>query len=457
MNSFANMNMGNEKEEEMGGCRRMTYVCATCFFLLVVCEGVPFVFRLWNGGFRAVVMLLRLQNDDHPDPVFSGHGLDIIQHGTGLHVFALRRFRQGICRGQSSCWRCWGGLMMTTKGQLQVPAMLVRLKTGSTPPLHLGPTLVAMNTVREIDRINQKQLELGDQGSWHDDYKDSAYIFVGGIPYELTEGDIICVFSQYGEILDLNMPRDRETGKPKGFAFLKYDDQRSTVLAVDNFNGTQLLGRTLRVDHSRDYRQTTKRRKRTEGDREESSSEEELDDEGKPRVKGFNVAPKGWLDPPVEESEPEQEENLGEGIDIDDPMRDYLIEKRREEKIRQQAPKKIKVEGEDKKHTHRHRSRKVGEEDGHRHRHHHRHRHRVDDGKRGGEEEDADRKRRHRRKDETPERSRQEDTTPQRSRRDDRTPEPGVRDDTTPKIHRRDVTPLRRDNPRDTTPPRQDH
>jgi RNA-binding motif protein, X-linked 2 len=93
-----------------------------------------------------------------------------------------------------------------------------------------------------------QQLGLGDQGSWHDDYKDSAYIFAGGIPYELTEGGIICVFSQYGEILDLNMPRDPETRKTKGFAFLKYDDQRSTVLAADNFNGAQLLGRMLWVD-----------------------------------------------------------------------------------------------------------------------------------------------------------------------------------------------------------------
>ena len=138
----------------------------------------------------------------------------------------------------------------------------------------------------------------------HDDFKDSAYIYVGGLPYELTEGDVICVFSQYGEILDINMVRDRETGKPKGFCFLKYDDQRSTVLAVDNFNGATLLGRTLRVDHSREYRQKTKKRRR--GSHGESQSEEEseveLDEEGKPRVKGFNVAPKGWLDPPVEET-----------------------------------------------------------------------------------------------------------------------------------------------------------
>lgn len=43
------------------------------------------------------------------------------------------------------------------------------------------------------------------------------------------------------------MPRDKATGKAKGFAFVMYEDQRSTVLAVDNMNGVQVLGRTLRV------------------------------------------------------------------------------------------------------------------------------------------------------------------------------------------------------------------
>lgn len=37
---------------------------------------------------------------------------------------------------------------------------------------------------------------------------------------------------RYGEIVDVNLVRDQATGKPKGFAFLAYEDQRSTVLAV---------------------------------------------------------------------------------------------------------------------------------------------------------------------------------------------------------------------------------
>lgn len=40
--------------------------------------------------------------------------------------------------------------------------------------------------------------------------------------------------------MDLNLARDKKTGKPKGFAFIAYEDQRSTILAVDNFNGTKV-------------------------------------------------------------------------------------------------------------------------------------------------------------------------------------------------------------------------
>lgn len=53
----------------------------------------------------------------------------------------------------------------------------------------------------------------------------------------------------------MNLPRDKETGKTKGFGFLMYEDQRSTVLAVDNLNGAKVLDRTLSVDHVRNYKQ----------------------------------------------------------------------------------------------------------------------------------------------------------------------------------------------------------
>ena len=70
----------------------------------------------------------------------------------------------------------------------------------------------------------------------------------------MNEGDIAIVFSEFGEIVDLNLARDKVTGKSKGFAFIAYEDQRSTILAVDNFNGIDLCGRIIRVDHVKKYK-----------------------------------------------------------------------------------------------------------------------------------------------------------------------------------------------------------
>ena len=49
---------------------------------------------------------------------------------------------------------------------------------------------------------------------------------------------LIC--SRYGSVVNINMIRDKKTGKSKGFGFICYENQLSTDLAVDNFNGTQV-------------------------------------------------------------------------------------------------------------------------------------------------------------------------------------------------------------------------
>lgn len=79
--------------------------------------------------------------------------------------------------------------------------------------------------------------------------------------------------------MDVNLPRDKETGKQKGFAFIMYEDQRSTVLAVDNLNGAQVLERTLRVDHVKNYKQ-----KRTKNDEGEWVDAEEQSLNAKPEL-----------------------------------------------------------------------------------------------------------------------------------------------------------------------------
>ena len=116
-----------------------------------------------------------------------------------------------------------------------------------------------MNPLTQIKNTQKATLSevrqgLSESASWHAKFKHSAYIFAGGLSSDLTEGDVLAVFSQYGEIVDVNLVRHEDTGKSKGFAFICYEDQRSTVLAVDNLNGARVLGRTIRVEHVEDYR-----------------------------------------------------------------------------------------------------------------------------------------------------------------------------------------------------------
>jgi RNA-binding motif protein, X-linked 2 len=150
----------------------------------------------------------------------------------------------------------------------------------------IQPSLPFRRNMKNVTKLSERELASGSKVSWHDQYKDSAWIFVGGLPYDLSEGDVICVFSQYGEIVNINLIRDKKTGKQKGFCFICYEDQRSTVLAVDNLNGIkvsyrdnshsstrigffprfvcsseispfvsqQLLGKSLRVDHVSNYK-----------------------------------------------------------------------------------------------------------------------------------------------------------------------------------------------------------
>lgn len=110
-----------------------------------------------------------------------------------------------------------------------------------------------MNQIKAIERINETELSQGIlsyEQSWHYEYRNQAYIFIGGLHKELTEADVLTVFSQYGVPVDIKLVRDRESGESRGFGYLKYEDQRSTVLAVDNLNGAMIAGRRMKVDHA---------------------------------------------------------------------------------------------------------------------------------------------------------------------------------------------------------------
>uniref|UniRef100_K3WW82 RRM domain-containing protein n=1 Tax=Globisporangium ultimum (strain ATCC 200006 / CBS 805.95 / DAOM BR144) TaxID=431595 RepID=K3WW82_GLOUD len=73
-------------------------------------------------------------------------------------------------------------------------------------------------------------------------------VFVGNIPYDVTEDMLKEIFSEAGSVINFRLVTDRETGKPKGYGFCEYADGATALSAMRNLNGYEINGRNLRVD-----------------------------------------------------------------------------------------------------------------------------------------------------------------------------------------------------------------
>ena len=84
--------------------------------------------------------------------------------------------------------------------------------------------------------------------------KGGRVVFIGNIPYGVSEEQIMDIFGRAGQVVNFRLVYDKETGQPKGFGFLEYTDTDAAASAVRNLNEFDLNGRTLRVDYSNDNR-----------------------------------------------------------------------------------------------------------------------------------------------------------------------------------------------------------
>lgn len=75
-------------------------------------------------------------------------------------------------------------------------------------------------------------------------------IYVGGLPYQVTDEQLAQMFSSYGEVQSAKIILDRQTNRSKGFGFVEMDDE-SGKRAMDELNGAELGGRTLTVNEAR--------------------------------------------------------------------------------------------------------------------------------------------------------------------------------------------------------------
>jgi RNA recognition motif-containing protein len=76
-------------------------------------------------------------------------------------------------------------------------------------------------------------------------------IYVGNLPYNVTENELREAFVAFGEVSSVNLITDRDTGQSKGFAFVEMASNASADSAIKGLNDTAMGGRNLKVNQAK--------------------------------------------------------------------------------------------------------------------------------------------------------------------------------------------------------------
>lgn len=75
---------------------------------------------------------------------------------------------------------------------------------------------------------------------------------MGNLSYDVTREELLEAFGAAGKVVDAKVPTDRETGRPRGFAFVEFEDEESAQKSITLLHGKDLKGRALRVNEAED-------------------------------------------------------------------------------------------------------------------------------------------------------------------------------------------------------------
>lgn len=80
----------------------------------------------------------------------------------------------------------------------------------------------------------------------------STRLYVGNLSYNTSQADLEAFFATAGEVREVAIPTDRETGQPRGFAFVTMGSSSEASAAIAQLNGTALDGRNLKVNEAQE-------------------------------------------------------------------------------------------------------------------------------------------------------------------------------------------------------------
>ena len=85
--------------------------------------------------------------------------------------------------------------------------------------------------------------------------KAAMRIYVGNMPFSMSENDLRQLFEEFGEVSSVNIITDRDTGRPRGFGFVDIDDEAAGREAIEKADGREVEGRRLKVNEARPKRE----------------------------------------------------------------------------------------------------------------------------------------------------------------------------------------------------------
>jgi RNA recognition motif-containing protein len=85
----------------------------------------------------------------------------------------------------------------------------------------------------------------------YDSGEFSMSVYVGNLSYDVTQEDLTSVFAEYGTVTRVQIPSDRETGRPRGFGFVEMSSEAEEDAAIEALDGAEWMGRSLRVNKAK--------------------------------------------------------------------------------------------------------------------------------------------------------------------------------------------------------------
>jgi RNA recognition motif-containing protein len=105
-----------------------------------------------------------------------------------------------------------------------------------------------------VDRQGSRACRGAEPGRTTEPERRSAIpahkVFVGNLSYDTTANELDVLFSEVGQVVEVFLPSDRATGRPRGFAFVELAEEDQIAAAIEKLDGFEVKGRAIRVSRA---------------------------------------------------------------------------------------------------------------------------------------------------------------------------------------------------------------